>query len=63
MSFRIHHGKSKITDFNEIGNLSIVLTTYHTVSADWKEGPRKSNSVLFSRRWNRLILDEGTIFK
>lgn len=62
MSFRIHHGKSKITDFEEIDNLSIVLTTYQTVSADWKEGHQKRNSVLFSTRWNRLILDEGMIF-
>lgn len=63
MKFRTHHGKSKITDFSEVGNLSIVLTTYQTVSADWKEGNQRSKSVLYSRRWNRVILDEGTILQ
>lgn len=61
MSFRIHHGKSKITDVKEIDNLDIVLTTYQTVSADWKEGHQEKNSVIFSKHWNRLILDEGTV--
>lgn len=63
MRFRTHHGKNKITDFSEVGNLSIVLTTYQTVSADCKEGNQRSKSVLYSRRWNRVILDEGTILQ
>jgi SNF2 family DNA or RNA helicase len=59
MRFRIHHGKSKITEFRDIENMSIVLTTYQTVSADWKEGDQKERSVLFSKHWHRIILDEG----
>lgn len=63
MNFRTHHGKYKITDVKEVDNLSIVLTTYQTVSADWKGGDQRRNSVLYSKHWNRVILDEGMIFQ
>lgn len=39
--------------------ISIVLTTYHTVSAEWKSHGEQSPSILFSTRWRRVILDEG----
>lgn len=63
MSFRTHHGKQKITDVKEVDNLSIVLTTYQTVSADWKGGDQRRNSVLYSKHWHRVILDEGMVFQ
>ncbi|KAK9414057.1 putative Helicase ATP-binding domain-containing protein [Seiridium unicorne] len=37
----------------------LVLTTYHTVSAEWKKGTSSDDSVLFSVRWKRIVLDEA----
>lgn len=36
----------------------IVLTTYHTVSAEWKNG----SSLLFRTKWKRIVLDEGLVW-
>ncbi|KAI1131059.1 SNF2 family N-terminal domain-containing protein [Nemania abortiva] len=56
---RRHHGRSRITEISEFDTVSIVLTTYHTVSADWKTGRDGEISPLFSVRWKRVILDEA----
>lgn len=61
MKFRVHHGKSKIAHIAEVDVFNIVLTTYQTVSAEWKEGLGERESTLFSKHWNRIILDEGEI--
>ncbi|KAI4593875.1 hypothetical protein KJ359_008918 [Pestalotiopsis sp. 9143b] len=37
----------------------MVLTTYHTVSAEWKQHAGASDSTLFSVRWRRIVLDEA----
>ena len=42
-------------------NTTIVLTTYHTMSAEWRNNKIVENSTLFKRRWKRVILDEGEI--
>ncbi|KAI8630511.1 SNF2 family N-terminal domain-containing protein [Xylariaceae sp. FL1651] len=54
-----HHGKNKITSIEELNSQHMVLTTYHTVSAEWKAYKNAQSSVLFSVRWRRLILDEA----
>lgn len=38
--------------------INVVLTSYDTVAAEWKD--ISHSSVLFSVRWRRIILDEGT---
>ncbi|EAQ87139.1 hypothetical protein CHGG_03758 [Chaetomium globosum CBS 148.51] len=48
MKFRRHHGKTRLMDASELEGVNIVLTTYHTVSAEWKPGNQPENSVLFS---------------
>lgn len=58
MKFRCHHGKEKIEDISEIEAVNIVLTTYHSISADWMK-KSSGNNVMFSVRWKRIILDEG----
>ncbi|KAI0876954.1 SNF2 family N-terminal domain-containing protein [Hypoxylon argillaceum] len=54
-----HHGKSRLMDSLETQSVNIVLTTYHTVSAEWKGGSKSDQSILFSTRWKRVVLDEA----
>ncbi|KAL0475569.1 SNF2 family N-terminal domain-containing protein [Neurospora intermedia] len=42
---------------------TIVLTTYHTVSAEWRNAGEYARSGIFSRRWRRIILDEAHIIR
>jgi SWI/SNF-related matrix-associated actin-dependent regulator of chromatin subfamily A3 len=44
---------------SELDNLQLVLTTYHTVAAEWKGKSESQTSILFSQKWRRLVLDEG----
>lgn len=59
MKYRRHHGKTRLTDASEVGELNIVLTTYQTVTAEWKSKRGVEHSALFGVRWRRVILDEG----
>ncbi|KAJ0120654.1 hypothetical protein J7T55_015385 [Diaporthe amygdali] len=60
MSLRLHYGKAKLVDPKDLQGVAIVLTTYHTVSADFKnKGRDKESSVLFSTQWRRVVLDEA----
>ncbi|KAI0114319.1 SNF2 family N-terminal domain-containing protein [Nemania sp. FL0031] len=54
---RRHHGKNRIMEPHEIDSVHIVLTTYHTVSADWKADQETGGSPIFAVRWKRIILD------
>ncbi|PCG88574.1 SNF2-related [Penicillium occitanis (nom. inval.)] len=57
-----HHGKSRILEIFELEKLDLILTTYHTISAEWKNGKQADQSILFSTQWKRLILDEGKYY-
>ncbi|KAI0381073.1 SNF2 family N-terminal domain-containing protein [Hypomontagnella monticulosa] len=59
LKFCRHHGKTRLTEITELHNVNLVLTTYHTVSNEWKADGKAGNSVLFSTRWRRVILDEA----
>ncbi|GAW27260.1 putative SWI SNF-related matrix-associated actin-dependent regulator of chromatin subfamily A member 3-like 3 [Rosellinia necatrix] len=59
LSCRRHHGKTRIMGVDEIDSVHIVLTTYHTVSADWKADQETGDSPIFGVRWKRIILDEA----
>ncbi|KAH8803561.1 SNF2 family N-terminal domain-containing protein [Xylogone sp. PMI_703] len=54
-----HHSKTRLVNADELNGVNIVLSTYHTVSAEWKGGRGIRSSVLFSVRWRRVILDEA----
>jgi len=54
-----HHGKSRLTKLSELESFNLVLTTYHTVSAEWRNGKQAEKSVMFCTKWRRVILDEG----
>src|SRR6266566_6131622 len=61
ITWRRHHGKSRLSDMSDIDGLGIILTTYHTVAADWKWQASSKASLLFSTRWRRVVLDEGKL--
>ena len=48
-----------MNSLSEFEGIHVVLTTYHTVSAEWRSQNAEGTSVLFSVKWNRIILDEG----
>ncbi|KAI1742970.1 SNF2 family N-terminal domain-containing protein [Xylaria scruposa] len=54
-----YYGKNRTGGFEELRSQNIVLTTYHTVSADWKAHKNGQTSLLFSVEWKRVILDEA----
>ncbi|CAF3543347.1 unnamed protein product [Fusarium graminearum] len=54
-----YHRKGRRISFNKLQGTHIVLTTYHTISAEWDSSNKGKSSVLFSVCWNRIILDEG----
>ncbi|TGJ84976.1 hypothetical protein E0Z10_g3806 [Xylaria hypoxylon] len=58
-----HHAKNRITSFDELRGQHIVLTTYHTVSAEWKGAKNAQSSLLFSVNWKRIIIDEASLLK
>ncbi|KAL5313043.1 hypothetical protein ACEPPN_019470 [Leptodophora sp. 'Broadleaf-Isolate-01'] len=58
-----HHGKSRLTKISELDSYNLVLTTYHTVSAEWRNGNQAEKSILFSTQWKRVILDEAHIIR
>ena len=53
-----YHGKGRTSQPLDFGS-NIVLKTYHTIAADWKNKGNSEGSVLHSTRWRRLVLDEG----
>ncbi|RYP64438.1 hypothetical protein DL771_008754 [Monosporascus sp. 5C6A] len=57
-----HHAKSRLTRLEDVLSVDVVLTTYHTVSAEWDERD-PSSSLLFSVSWKRIILDEAHIIR
>ncbi|OTA67438.1 hypothetical protein K449DRAFT_365300 [Hypoxylon sp. EC38] len=59
LKFCRHHGKTRLANATELRDVNVVLTTYHTVSAEWKENERTPDSILFTTHWRRVILDEA----
>lgn len=50
------HGSNRARRSEDIVDNDVVLTTYHTLVADWK-----SHRLLQELMWFRVVLDEGTI--
>ncbi|KAL6830835.1 SNF2 family N-terminal domain-containing protein [Trichoderma sp. SZMC 28015] len=57
--WRRHHGKSRVTNDSDLEESLVVLTTYHTISSEWKGSSDQQPSFLFNTRWRRIILDEA----
>ncbi|KAH6880475.1 SNF2 family N-terminal domain-containing protein [Thelonectria olida] len=54
-----HHGKSRLRDSSELNDVLIVLTTYHTVMAEWRNAAGTDHSILLKTKWKRIVLDEA----
>ncbi|KXJ88105.1 SNF2 family N-terminal domain-domain-containing protein [Microdochium bolleyi] len=63
INIHIHHGKTRLEEYTTLKRGDIVLTTFHTVSADWKPTNSSHESFIFSLRWRRIILDEAHFIK
>ncbi|UZP43118.1 hypothetical protein NXS19_010934 [Fusarium pseudograminearum] len=58
-----YHRKDRQISVNKLKDTHIVLTTYHTVSAEWNSLNKGNSSVLFSVCWHRIILDEAHLIR
>ncbi|KAK1751104.1 SNF2 family N-terminal domain-containing protein [Echria macrotheca] len=63
MKWRRHHQKDKILSHTGLSDYDVILTTYHTVMADWGGGHGLEDKVLFSTTWRRIILDEAHVIR
>ena len=63
LKFCRHHGKMRLSKVSDLDAVNIVLTTYHTLSADWKSSKSDTDHIVFSVRWRRVILDEAHIIR
>jgi SNF2 family DNA or RNA helicase len=52
----VHHGQSKALIALELQDKDIVLTTYGTLMAEFKE---ENHGPLLRAKWLRVVLDEG----
>ncbi|KAM7211076.1 SNF2 family N-terminal domain containing protein [Rhypophila decipiens] len=59
LPWRLHHGKTRLTEASELDQTALVLTTYHTVSLEGRSSGSREASLLFSTRWRRVVLDEA----
>ncbi|KAK2007911.1 hypothetical protein LZ32DRAFT_641022 [Colletotrichum eremochloae] len=59
LPWRLYHGKNRQRQTENLVNTMILLTTYHTVSTEWRTGTGSAPSILFTARWRRVILDEA----
>jgi SWI/SNF-related matrix-associated actin-dependent regulator of chromatin subfamily A3 len=51
--YRRHHGNSRLVAESDLIDTLVVLTTYHTVSSEWKVASGKPTSLLFSTNHSR----------
>lgn len=63
LKFCRHHGKSRLNTLLDLNSRNVVLTTYHTLSADWQVSKGKDKHIIFSVRWRRIVLDEAHIVR
>ncbi|KAK1971833.1 hypothetical protein LY78DRAFT_625065 [Colletotrichum sublineola] len=61
LPWSLYHGKARQRQTGKLANVMILLTTYHTVSTEWRTGAGRASSILFTTRWRRVILDEDQL--
>lgn len=45
------------------GNVDVVITSYGTLTSDWKQLDKRGGSPLFDETWHRVVLDEAHTIK
>ena len=60
VNYHLFYGSNRTQDLSELREYDLIITTYSTVSSEMN---RKSNSVLRSANWFRIILDEGHMIR
>ncbi|KAG8948964.1 hypothetical protein FRC04_009165 [Tulasnella sp. 424] len=63
----VYHGDGRAAAAEALGRYDVVITTYETVSRDWKGSKpaapankkARTDGGLFGVKWKRIILDEG----
>ncbi|EEU43830.1 uncharacterized protein NECHADRAFT_74036 [Fusarium vanettenii 77-13-4] len=63
ITWRRHYGKERLSETDHLTQWDIILSTYHTVTADWGGGQRAGSSTVFSTMWKRIILDEAHVIR
>ncbi|KAF2458817.1 SNF2 family N-terminal domain-containing protein [Lineolata rhizophorae] len=53
-----HHETSKIQNASELRRYEIVMTTFPTISSEFRKR-NFADSILFKTRWHRIVLDEA----
>lgn len=56
-----YHGQRRETDLHRLSEADMVLTTYHTLSADFKT--KTARNPLKQLEWYRIVLDEAHIIR
>lgn len=59
LNWIVHHGRNRLKDATQLERLDLVVTTYHTLVADWRKQRGTVTHPLFTTHWHRVILDEG----
>ncbi|KAK4441885.1 SNF2 family N-terminal domain-containing protein [Podospora aff. communis PSN243] len=63
MRVRRHYQKERILNQQDVCGYDIVLTTYHTIMADWAGGKEFEDKLIFATTWRRIILDEAHVIR
>jgi hypothetical protein len=63
VKFRRHHARARLNDLQDLKAVNIVLTTYQTLSADWRAWKTSDNHIMFSVHWHRIVLDEAHVIR
>ena len=54
-----YHGHERSRHYSALQDFDIVLTTYGTVTTEFRKTYNRGREVLYYLRWFRIILDEG----
>ena len=60
LSWMRYHGPSR--KYARLAACDIVITTYHTISSEWKRRQR-GDPTIFGKHWHRIVLDEAHIIR
>ncbi|KAF2493310.1 hypothetical protein BU16DRAFT_563473 [Lophium mytilinum] len=56
---RRHHSTKRLNNILQLQRPNVVITTYQTIESEWRKGMNSEQSLIFSTRWKRLVLDEA----